>query len=230
MLLNGSLLGLFLFAGFTFQQAGLMYINAGDASFISGTYIVIIPLIAMVFGQKTPISTWLGILITIIGLYKLSVGPNSNIEHGDIIELIGAFFWACHVLLIGHYAKTLPAIPLAITQFSFAAILSVCMVFIFETPKLENYLIQWLPILYISVVGFGIASILQIVAQRSVPASISGLIISIAAVFAVIADWLIMDVAPSSNTYLACSLILLGIVVTQYPALKRSPNIKSSHL
>jgi len=220
----GIFLGLFLFAGFTFQQTGLMYVTAGDAGFISSTYIVIIPIIAMLFGQKIPLTTWTGILVTIAGLYQLSVGPDFSIEKGDVIELIGAFFWACHVLLIGYYAKQLPVIPLAITQFSTAAILSIIMAFTFESPKLSNYLTEWIPILYVSIVGFGFASILQILAQKTVPASISGLIISMSAVFAVFSDWLFMGVIPTYNTYIGSSLILAGMLITQAPSIKRVTN------
>lgn len=224
---KGVLLGIVLFTGFSFQQAGLDYVSAGDAGFVSSTYIVIVPLIGFMMGQKVTKSTWLGVLIATFGLYFLSVSKNFNIKHGDIIELIGAFFWACHVILISKLAKQFPPIPLATAQFATAALLASIAAYSFEQPKLSHYTQEWAPILYSSVIALGIASIFQILGQKQVSASISALILSTAAIFSLLGDWLIVENALSTRAYIGCGFILAGLIITLIPC-KSTTNSKAT--
>jgi len=222
LILGGMLSGTCMFAGFSFQQTGLLYITAGDAGFISSVYIVIVPVIGLTMGHKTHTNTWLGVLFAIVGLYYLSVGPDFSIQKGDVLELIGAFFWAADVLIIGYLSRRLPVIPLAITQFSFAALLAITATLIFETPTLLDFTHEWIPILYAGIVASSIATTLQILGQRDVPASMSALILSTEALFAVIADWLILDVSLTLDAYVGSALILTGMLISQWPYSSKS--------
>lgn len=218
LLIGGVIGGFFMFAGFTFQQTGLLYTTAGNAGFITSIYIVLVPILGMAFGQKTARNTWIGILFAIIGLYSLTIGPNLTINYGDALELIGSFFWASHVLVIGLLSKRLPAIPFAITQFCVAATLATLSAFIWETPQLDNFYQAWVPILYAGVAASGIACTLQILGQRKVSPSASALILSSEAVFAVIAGWLFIDEVLSVDAYVGCGLILIGMLISQWPS------------
>jgi len=222
LVLGGMLSGSCMFAGFSFQQTGLLYITAGDAGFISSIYIVIVPVLGMALGHKTSPNTWLGIVFAVIGLYYLSVGPDFTIHKGDALELVGAFFWAADVLIIGHLSRRLPVIPLAITQFAFAALLAITATLIFEAPTLLDFTHEWIPILYAGVVASAIATTLQILGQRRVSASISALILSTEALFAVIADWLILDVSLTFDAYIGSGLILTGMLISQWPSSSKS--------
>jgi len=222
LILGGMLSGSCMFAGFSFQQTGLLYITAGDAGFISSIYIVIVPVLGMALGHKTSPNTWLGIVFAVIGLYYLSVGPDFSIHKGDALELAGAFFWAADVLIIGYLSRRLPVIPLAITQFAFAALLATTATLMFEAPTLSDFTHEWIPILYAGVVASAIATTLQILGQRKVPASISALILSTEALFAVIADWLILDVSLTFDAYIGSGLILTGMLISQWPSSSKS--------
>lgn len=217
LLMAGMLAGSFIFISFTFQQTGLLYITAGDAGFISSTYIMMVPIIGLLLGYKTTKKLWIGILFALVGLYFLSIGPNLSFHKGDELELAGAFFWACHVILIGYLARRLPAIPLAITQFAFAALLSIIATHMFESPSLTDFTHEWLPILYAGILASGIACTLQILGQKNVSATVSALILSTEAIFAVIADWLFLDVSLSFNAYVGSGLILVGMLISQWP-------------
>jgi len=217
LVLGGIVGGIFMFTGFTFQQTGLLYTTAGNAGFITSVYIVLVPIIGMAFGQKTARNTWIGITFAIVGLYSLTIGPNLTINYGDALELAGSFFWASHVLVIGYLSKRIPAIPFAITQFCVAAVLAIAAAFIWETPKLENFYLAWVPIAYAGIAASGIACTLQILGQKKVSPSASALILSTEAVFAVIAGWLFMDEVLSFDAYVGCGLILIGMLISQWP-------------
>ena len=58
--------------GATFQELGLVYTNAGKAGFVTGLYVIIVPLLGMIWGDRAPAQTWLGALFAVIGLYLLS--------------------------------------------------------------------------------------------------------------------------------------------------------------
>ena len=99
-----GLAGLVLFAGASLQQIGIVYTTAGKAGFITGLYVVLVPIMGLALRAHTRWSTWVGALVAACGMYLLSVQPPLSIGLGDGLVLISALFWALHVLLIGRIA------------------------------------------------------------------------------------------------------------------------------
>ena len=71
----GLIAGLVLFAGASLQQVGLAYADttAGKAAFITGLYIVIVPLLGVFVKKYAGLSTWLGAVVALVGLYFLCI-------------------------------------------------------------------------------------------------------------------------------------------------------------
>ena len=67
-ILIGSAAGLFLFFGATLQQLGLIYTTAGKAGFITGLYVIIVPLLGMLWGDRASLQTWIGACFAVFGL------------------------------------------------------------------------------------------------------------------------------------------------------------------
>ncbi len=216
--LGGLLAGTIMFAGFSFQQFGLLHTSAGNAGFITGMYIVLVPIAATLLGQSTNLQTWSGVILALLGLYVLSVGPDFSVNRGDLLELIGALFWTAHVIVIGWLCRKVDAIGLSISQFLVAAVLAVIAAALFESPRLADFQAAWLPLLYAGVASSGIACTLQIIAQRKVEPSVSALILATEAVFAVIGGWLLLGEPIGSKQLLGCGLMLAGMVISQWPA------------
>lgn len=210
--------GVVMFGGFSMQQFGLLYTTAGNAGFITSLYIVLVPLFSIWLGQRPNGQTWAGVALALLGLYSLSIGPNLAMNYGDILVLIGAFFWTAHVLVIGWLSPKLDAISLSIGQFIVAMLLATLAASFYETPNLANFSAAWLPLLYAGVASSGIACTLQIIAQRRVSASVSALILSFEAVFAVIGGWLLLDETLGLKEWLGCGLMLAGILICQWPS------------
>jgi len=100
------ILGGCLFVAVLFQQIGIIFTTAGNAGFITGLYVVLTPFFGIFLGRKTGLPTWIGSILTLAGLYFISVAGNpGEVNPGDIIIVISAFFWAAHVLLIDHLMR-----------------------------------------------------------------------------------------------------------------------------
>ncbi|MDR2362939.1 MAG: DMT family transporter [Spirochaetaceae bacterium] len=114
-----------LFIAVTFQQGGIMFTTAGNAGFITGLYVVLVPILGIFLGRKTGLPTWIGAGCTLTGLYFLSAaGHLESINPGDVITAISAFFWALHVLLIDRLVKTTDPLMLSSGQFAWCGLFS----------------------------------------------------------------------------------------------------------
>lgn len=216
----GGLAGLVLFGGATLQQVGLLYTTAGKAGFITGLYLVIVPLLGFCLRQKIDKLTLAGALIATYGLYLLSITEGFNIGQGDTLVLIGAFFWAMHVQVVGYAAKyKLDALKLAILQYLICAGLNLLLALFLEEFTVQATLDASGAILYAGLVSVGVAYTLQIVAQKHVDPSRAAILLSLEAVFAVLAGWLMLDELLNSRESWGCILMFAGMMLSQMPGL-----------
>lgn len=220
-LLGGLFSGLMLFLGSSFQQSGLVYTNAGKGGFITGFYIILVPILGLFIKQKTAFYTWLGALVAIVGLYFLSVNEKFEINIGDVLVFIGAFFWAIQILVIAYYSTKVDPFQLAFSQFVISAILSFAAASFTETIIFQNILLAYLPILYAGIFSVGIAFTIQVVAQREAHPANAAIIMSLEAVFAVIGGWLILGESISTRGLMGCLLMLIGMILSQIYLFKR---------
>ena len=100
----GSAASLFLFFGANFQQLGLVYKTAGKAGFVTGLYVIIVPLLGIIWGNRAPMLTWLGAIFAVVGLYFLSESQGFKLDLGDSYVLVGSLFWAMHVQFLARFS------------------------------------------------------------------------------------------------------------------------------
>jgi drug/metabolite transporter (DMT)-like permease len=214
MVLQG-VLGLILFGGISFQQYGLQFTTAGNAGFITGFYVVLVPVVGIFLAHKSHITIWAGVVLTITGLYFLSVGEGFVVNRGDLLVGVCALFWTAHVLLVGYVAPRTDAIATAIIQFSICSFLSWLVAIGFEEISFQSIFDAAWPILYGGVLSVGLAYTLQVVAQQNAHPAYASIILSLESVFAVFGGWLILDEHFSSRALLGCSLMLAGMIIVQ---------------
>ena len=213
--LFGSLAGLAIFAGASLQQVGLVYTTAGKAGFITGLYVIIVPIMGLCWGQRTNAGTWFGALLATVGMYLLSVTEDVSISMGDLLELIGAVFWAGHIHLIGWVSPKTDALKLAVTQYVVCAAASLAVAAVFETITLSGIINAVAPILYGGLLSVGIAYTLQVVAQRHAHPAHAAILLSLESVFAALGGWLILDEVMSGRGMSGCCLMFSGMLVSQ---------------
>ncbi len=214
-LFGGILAGSVLFVGASLQQVGLVYTTAGKAGFITGLYVVFVPIIGLFFGQRTGKATWIGAFLAASGLYLLSVTKSFTIAPGDLLELIGAFFWAGHVLIIGWLSPRTAPVKLAFYQFSTCSLLSLITAFIVEPFSFYALYQAALPILYGGLFSVGVAYTLQVVAQQHARPSHAAIILSLEAVFAALGGWLVLGETLTVRGMIGCVLMLAGMLSSQ---------------
>ncbi len=215
ILLGGGALGLALFAGASLQQIGLVYTTAGKAGFITGLYVIIVPILGLVWRQQPKIGTWIGAFVAAIGLYFLSVTEQFTIELGDLLVLIGAFFWAAHVLIVGWLSPRINPLKLAFSQYLACSVLSLIAAVIMEDISMRSIFQAAIPILYGGLLSVGIAYTLQVVAQRDAHPAHAAILLSLEAVFAAMGGWLILGEIISARGLFGCGLMLAGMLLSQ---------------
>jgi drug/metabolite transporter (DMT)-like permease len=215
LIFYGAAGGILLYLGASLQQIGIVYTSAGKAGFITGIYVIIVPILGIFFKHKAGWKRWLGAVLSITGLYFLSVRGNIKINIGDIFVLLSAFFWASHVIAISHFSPKVNALKLAFLQYVFCGVLSLISAFIFEDVQKNTIILAWLPILYGSLFSVGIAYTLQIFAQKKAHPAHAAIILSLEGVFAVIGGWLILGETLGARGIAGCALMLGGMFVSQ---------------
>lgn len=215
IMVPGVLVGAAAYAGSTFQQMGLMYTTAGKAGFITGLYMIIVPIIGIFLGHRIGKNLWIGIILAVIGLYFLSVNEYFRISYGDLLEVMGALFGAVHILTIDHYSKKVDPLKLSCIQFATCSILSFISALIFEKITIYGISKALIPILYGGFLSVGIAYTLQVVAQKNAKPSHAGIILSMESVFGAIGGALMLGEYMNARGYAGCILIITGILLSQ---------------
>jgi len=212
----GSLLAaLLLFLGSSFQQIGIVYTAAGKAGFITGLYVIIVPIIGLFLGQRAGWGTWLGAALAVAGLYSLSVTGKFTIRAGDLYVMFSALIWAFHVHVISRYSGRIDALRLAFVQYAVTALLSLLVAFFWEDIDIRAWGDALIPILYAGLLSVGVGYTLQVLAQKDAPPAHAAILLSLESVFAVVGGWLLLGEILSPRGILGCALMLAGMWVSQ---------------
>ena len=225
MLAPGLLTGLALFGGASLQQVGLVGTSAGKAGFITGLYVILVPLLGLLWGRKAHPAHWTGAILAVSGLYFLSVREGLTVSGYDLIVLAGAFVWAAHVHLIARYSDVVGPLRLSVFQFAVCGLLSAGAAWLLETPTLQNISGGLWPILYGSFLSVGLAYTLQVVAQRTADPSHVVIILSLEGVFAALGGWLLLGEVLKARDVLGGALILSGMLISQIFGKGRKPDV-----
>lgn len=211
----GILAGGVLFLGASLQQIGLLYTTAGKAAFITCLYIVLVPMLGIFLKQRVSMSTWLGSITAIVGLYLLCVKDSFFISYGEILELIGAFFWTIHILVIDRFSRKVDVLQLSFFQFITCSVLSLITALTIETISMETLRQALIPILYGGICSVGIAYTLQVVGQKHAQPSHAAIILSMETVFAAIGGWMILNEQLAFRELLGCVIMFAGMLLSQ---------------
>lgn len=211
----GIIAGCALFIATSLQQMGVMGTTAGKAGFITGLYMVIVPILGLFLKQKVNKSTWIGIVIAIIGLYLLSINEDFSISNGDLLVLIGSVGWAIHILLIDNFTKKIDPLKLSSVQFATCSILSLVMAIIFEDINMVGISGAMVSILYGGLLSVGVAYTLQVVAQKNAKPSHAAILLSMESVFGALGGAMFLGERIGARGLVGCILIFIAIIISQ---------------
>ena len=218
------LAGFVLFCASTLQQIGIAYTkSAGVAGFITGLYIVLIPIACfLLFRHKTGGQIWLGAVLAVVGLFLLcyKIGEGFCFGLGEVLLLLGSFFWTAHMILVDRLGKTLRSLHFAWGQFLVCAVFGMLAMFLFEEPTIAGILNAKWSILYCGVLSVGVAYTLQVIAQKKADPTFAAILLSMESVFSAIGGAVLGIDHISILGYVGCGLIFAGVVISQLPGRK----------
>ena len=208
--------GFVLFVGSALQQAGMVYTTAGNAGFITGLYVVLVPFALFFIWREKP--HWMSIVAVFLagaGAFLLSTGGRFEVKPGDALELIGALFWTFHVIVLGKYASRFESMSFSAGQLIVCGLLNLGVGIVAE-PMMKFSSQLMFAIAYTAIFSLGLCYTLQIWAQRHTPPADAALILSLESVFAVISGWLLLHEKLVSIQILGCVLIFIAVILSQF--------------
>ncbi len=220
----GIPVGLAMFVGVTLQQVALLYTTAGKTAFITTVYIVLVPLVAVLLGQRVRAVQWGGAVLAFAGVYFLSAHGEMTINTGDLLVLICSFFWMAQILLIDRYARAVDAIELCFMQMIVCTIGSAVLAAIYESFAWSDIWSAAVPILYAGLFSCGVAYTCQILGQAYVEPTQAAILMSTEAIFAAVAGWIVLGETMSGVQLLGCALLLGGALMAQVRGTGKSQN------
>lgn len=226
LLVGGFCCGVMLFWGSSLQQIGLtLNADAGKAGFITALYMVIVPIFGLFIGKKPSLLVTLSVLIAVIGMYFLCISESLKMGKGEILVLIGAPFFALHILVVDFFVQKYDGVKLSCIQFFTVAVLSIAPMFSLETPSVSLILSAWIPLFYTGFLSSGVAYTLQVVGQKNVNPTVAGVLLSLESVFAVLAGLVLLGESLSFREGLGCALMFIAIILTQIPSKSKEGKI-----
>ncbi|WP_287770926.1 DMT family transporter [Megasphaera sp.] len=217
-LTGGAWCGLTLGIADTLQQVGISMTTAGKAGFITAIYIVLVPLMGFFIGRRVRHIIIVCVALAMTGFYFLCINGDFEIAFGDLLVFFCAIFFALHILVIDHFLlKKAHSIKLSWVQFAIAFLFSAALTVLFESPTASMLWDAKWPILYAGGLSSGVAYTLQIVGQKYTEPTTATLIMSLEAVFAVLAGWLILGEVMTGKEIVGCVLVFVAVILAQIP-------------
>lgn len=211
------LIGLALFGGASTQQIGLQTTTVTNSSFITGLYVIFVPLIAVFFLRRSPHWViWPGAIMAVSGIYLLSGGQLSSLTVGDLLTVVCAIFWSVQITLAGTTVdETGRPLALSSAQFAFTAVCALIIATIFEPIRLTDIRAAAPEILYVGIFSSGVAFVLQVIAQRYTTPSQAAIFLSAEALFGATLAALLLGESMPPLGYAGCALMFTAMLVVE---------------
>jgi drug/metabolite transporter (DMT)-like permease len=222
--LGFSLIGLALLLAALSQQIGIMTTTVANSGFLTGLYVVIVPILSVALLRRRPHwIIWPCALMAFAGIFLLSGGAFSGLNSGDYLTILGAVFCALQVILIGTFAQSSGRpFTLSLVQFAICAALSGSVALIFEPLSLEAVTATVSELLYSGIFSSAVAFTLQVVGQRYTTAPQAAIFLSSEALFAAFFGVLLLGEVIAPLGYLGGAIIFAAMLMVEIvPELER---------
>lgn len=229
LLIGGLSCGVLLFLASSAQQLGIcLGTPAGKAGFLTACYILLVPVLGLFLKKKCGVRVWVGIAITLVGLYLLCMSETLRLQRSDLLLLACALLFAVHILVVDYFSPQVDGVRMSCIQFLVCGILSLIPMFFSEIRVGADVWLAkltdpgaWLAILYAGVLSCGVAYTLQIVGQNGINPTVASMLLSLESVFSVLAGWIILKQSLGAKELLGCGLIFIAIILAQLPEKKK---------
>lgn len=233
-LFAGIRLGFFMFLGYAFQTAGLQYTTPAKSGFVTGSSVVLVPLLlALFWGRRLTWSAYAGALVAVLGLYYLTIPAQgvAYLNRGDVLTFVAAGLYAVHIILVGEYTQQHSAKALSLIQVAACAAMSWMAAGSAAAIRWQPARFEWrwelyLGILICSVFATAVAFSIQLWAQQYTSPSHAAILFTLEPVFAVITSYILLGERLGGRAVLGAVFVLAGILIAEMlgpPAAPESP-------
>ncbi len=233
-LLAGAALGFFMFGGYAFQTAGLQYTTPAKSGFVTGSSVVMVPLLLGIFwGRRLTLWVYGGVFATVFGLYFLTV-PAEGIAHlnrGDLLTFVAAGLYAMHIILVGNYSRRHSVAALSVLQVAACAALAWLATGVTAAAGWQPARFGWqakslLGIAICAVLATAVAFSIQLWAQQFTSSSHAAILFTLEPVFASATSYLLLRERLGHRALLGAAFVFAGILIAEMlgpPAAPESP-------
>ncbi|HLZ50645.1 MAG TPA: DMT family transporter [Candidatus Acidoferrum sp.] len=233
-LLAGAALGFFMFGGYAFQTAGLRFTTPAKSGFVTGSSVVLVPLLLGLFwGRRLTAWVYSGVFAAVFGLYFLTVPAEgvSHLNRGDLLTFVAAGLYATHIILVGDYTRRHSVAALSVLQVAACAALAWLATCLSSTAGWQTARLGWqgkslLGIAICAVLATAVAFSIQLWAQQYTSSSHAAILFTLEPVFASLTSYLILGERLGGRALLGAVLVLAGILIAELlgpPAAPESP-------
>ena len=219
---GGLSCGFFLASASILQQMGIVYTSAGKAGFITALYVLIVPVISIIFFRKKySFIVWIAVAMGIAGMYLLCMTESFRLNHGDTLIFFCALLFSGHILCCGYFGSKGDPIQISAIQLVITALVSWILAFLTEKPEIQSIVDAIIPILYCGIMSGGVGYTLQVVGQKYTDPTVASLLMSLESVFAVIGGAVILGERMTVRELLGCIIMFIAIIIVQIPMPKK---------
>ena len=216
----GVVAGIVLATASYLQQLGVEMADpsaaAGKSGFITGLYMVLVPIIGIFLKKKTGLQTWIGAVFGVGGLFLVCMnGGRLTFTKGDILLICCAVLFSIHILIIDTFGQKMYSLRFSMTQFGVCTLFNLVGMLIFESPTMAQLNEALIPVLYCGLMSVGVAYTCQVLGQKHSEPTSASIILSTEAVFSAIGGAIILNEKMSTTAYIGCALIFCGILLSQ---------------
>ena len=219
----GLRLGFFMFAGYAFQTAGLQHTSASNSGFVTGSSVVLVPLLFAIFwGHKLTAWVYAGALAAGFGLYYLTI-PSEGVAHlnrGDVLTFVAAASYAVHIILVSEYTRQHSASALSVLQVIACAAMAWIMTGLAAA-------IRWQPVRFepgwplltgivvCAVLATAVAFSIQLWAQQYTTPGHAAILFTLEPVFAVLTSYIFLGERLAARAIFGAAFVLAGILIAE---------------
>lgn len=208
--------GSMLFTGLVLQQIGLITTSVTNAGFLTGLYVVMVPVLGVIVFRNWPHPiVWPSAVACLAGIFLLSGGTLSALKQGDWLVIIGAVFWAMQVLLISRANRAGRPITLSCVQFATAAVVGLTIAVIVEDINWNFIALTWKELLFTGVFSSGVAFTLQAIGQRYTTSAQAAIFLSSEAIFAAMFGAIFLGDRLTFIGFIGCGLLFIAMMAVE---------------
>lgn len=210
-----AILGFLLFGLFTFLIIGLKTTTASSAGFLTSTSVVFVFILQVIISREKPqFPIAAGVVLTICGIALLTIKKSFSLGTGSALCILGAFFYACHIIITNNFTRKAEGLLLGIFQLGFASLYGLIFSMIFEKPTLPQNSTEWIAVLVLALVCSAFGFVAQPVAQRYTTAERTGIIFSLEPVFSAVFGYIFLHEIMSYKGYIGAIFVLCGVLLS----------------